>query len=272
MVTVICQYTGIQFEAATNRAKNHPVVSELLNAAAKGGNYGQVQSILAQCKKEGIQDIDQVREAVKAGNAKHIAQLNAQLQAEAEDKKAREKARAQRQEQNHFLREHGYTWHKNDDDGYQPMFANDGWHLVSPDNRIVTVAQAMDEIKRGREVVLAEIAALEEAETQVAAANKAKEEADAAAYEQARNSFQGEEVEPFAYDNFMMVARQEYGVSVDKMFRGRVNGVECAVFYHYFGGHNYDERVRYYCVDPAAAGLTPIKRTPLGQTLADFFG
>jgi hypothetical protein len=73
----------------------------------------------------------------------------------------------ERAAQNAHLKAHGYHWVKitqdwlDDNDDFDTV---PGWHLYSPDNRDVTVAQALDEIERGRDVVLAEQAAAEQAE------------------------------------------------------------------------------------------------------------
>ena len=79
----------------------------------------------------------------------------------------------ERAKQNAHLKAHGYHWVKitqdwlddNDDFTTRP-----GWHLYSPDNRDVTVAEALDEIARGRDVVLAE----RKAEAQAAAEKAAR--------------------------------------------------------------------------------------------------
>lgn len=40
MITIKCQHTGFEFEAASKRSKNHPMVSDFLNEAAKdNGRY-----------------------------------------------------------------------------------------------------------------------------------------------------------------------------------------------------------------------------------------
>lgn len=72
-----------------------------------------------------------------------------------------------RQNQNAILKQHGYKWTKftrewlEDNDDFE---TTPGWHLFSPDDRDVDVAQAFDEINRGREVVLSEIQAQEQAD------------------------------------------------------------------------------------------------------------
>ena len=65
----------------------------------------------------------------------------------------------ERAKQNAHLKAHGYTWFKitqdwlDDNDDFDTV---PGWHLYSPDNRDVTVEQALDEIARGASVVKAE--------------------------------------------------------------------------------------------------------------------
>lgn len=56
-MTVTCQHTGVEFEARSKAAKNHPVVSALLAEAHKRGAYQAVLDLLAECRSEGIQDL-----------------------------------------------------------------------------------------------------------------------------------------------------------------------------------------------------------------------
>lgn len=87
------------------------------------------------------------------------------------------------------------------------------------------------------------------------------------------------EVEHFEYSYFMI--RHEHNQSsqyismFSRIYVGRINGVDCTVVYHYTGGHDYSEVVRYYCTDPAAAGLTPVEQPEpgsLSETFKNFFG
>ncbi len=52
MITVKCQYTGIEFEAESKRTKNHPVVARFLNEANDDGKrsvgaYAEAKRLLA---------------------------------------------------------------------------------------------------------------------------------------------------------------------------------------------------------------------------------
>lgn len=53
MVKVICQHSGIEFEADSKRSKNHPMVSDLKNRANKDGNYREVNNAMDAVKKAG---------------------------------------------------------------------------------------------------------------------------------------------------------------------------------------------------------------------------
>lgn len=72
-----------------------------------------------------------------------------------------------RQQQNAALKQSGYKWTKftsewlEDNDDFE---TTPGWHLYAPDRREVDVAQAFDEINRGRDTVLAEIKAQNQAD------------------------------------------------------------------------------------------------------------
>ena len=47
---ITCQYTGIEFEAASSRAKNHPAIAALLTEANKTGRYGVVVTALEKAR------------------------------------------------------------------------------------------------------------------------------------------------------------------------------------------------------------------------------
>lgn len=154
MVTVTCQYTGIEFEASSKRSKNHPAVSDLLNEAAKDkynpAAYRTVKDALADAKAAGMTDINEIvsyaRDRMNNAN-------DAAWQRRIEDEQQR-KARAER---NSLLKSHGYRWHKEDEESmdfagagaFESMYgsANAVWILTAPDNREVTVAQALKEIE-----------------------------------------------------------------------------------------------------------------------------
>ena len=59
---VICQYTGIEFDATSPRQKNHPQVSVLLREAHAAGTdvYAAVKQRLADARARGMTDIDEI--------------------------------------------------------------------------------------------------------------------------------------------------------------------------------------------------------------------
>lgn len=66
-VTVKCQYTGIEFESASNRSKNHPKVAKFLDEASKDrfhvGAYNKAKELLAAAKGQ-TDNIDELMTAV----------------------------------------------------------------------------------------------------------------------------------------------------------------------------------------------------------------
>jgi hypothetical protein len=150
--TVKCQHTGIEFQAASKRALNHPVVSAFLakyNSDWKSyrGAGDEIKASLANVYGA----YETAEEAVAAAEADYLAWrsgqtgIRAQMKAEA---KAKAEARRAREATNAKLREHGYTWTRDNADGYQPVFGDDEWHLISADGREVTVSQALAEINK----------------------------------------------------------------------------------------------------------------------------
>ncbi len=55
MVKVICQYTGIEFEAKSLRSKNHPRVAALLETANRKGVYSLVIEAMVQARRDGVE-------------------------------------------------------------------------------------------------------------------------------------------------------------------------------------------------------------------------
>jgi hypothetical protein len=160
MVTVICDKTGIKFEAASRRQKNHPRVSSLLNWAAntgKPGAYAVALSLFAECKAEGMTDLAAILEWVKEG----VSEFNAasseaewqRKQQHKEDERQRRARYKERQYTNGILREGGYRWvnfgFESEEDAdftnFNAVTIGPDWHLYHGD-REVTIRQAMQEM------------------------------------------------------------------------------------------------------------------------------
>lgn len=69
MTTITCQYTGIQFEAASSRTKNHPLVAKFVDEASKDrfhvGAYAKAKELLAAAKGQS-DDINEIMTAVRS--------------------------------------------------------------------------------------------------------------------------------------------------------------------------------------------------------------
>ena len=164
MVTVKCQYTGIEFEAATKRTKNHPLVSAFLNEANSdkhtNGAYRMAQQIMAELsgQYESIEPLmaeaNSRYAAWKSGAAEQATSRRA-VQRQAE--KAKADAKARRAATNAHLKAHGYRWVKENEESMDyagpSAFAQTYgdsvsyvWVLVAPDGREVSVEEALSEI------------------------------------------------------------------------------------------------------------------------------
>ena len=301
MVTVKCQHSGIEFEAKSKRSKNHPQVSELKNKAANDGNYTEVcQAMDAVQEQGGYETIDeflaQVQDIVNAKAGRKAERQRKQREFERKAEQARREAKAKREAVNRRLREHGYKWHKEyaDFDEYEEGEPSK-WVLRSPDSREVTVAQALDEIEHGADAVqdkLAEIVEtggklpydvvldgkLEEAEAKRKQAEKAAEDAYRSEWETAKDEVKAKmiEVERFDYGGFEAAfdrARTKHGArQIERIHHGQVNGIDCAVIYRYFGGHDFIEIEQFYSANPEQAGLTKIERDELETSWHKYFG
>ena len=73
MKTVKCQYTGIEFEAESNRTKNHPAVTAFLSGANDDGKYtvgayAQAKQLVSEVNGQ-FTEIDAAMVAVRAAYA-----------------------------------------------------------------------------------------------------------------------------------------------------------------------------------------------------------
>lgn len=206
-ITITCQYTGIEFQAKSNRAKNHPVISAVLEEANRVGRYSLALNAIRAAREEGVADIAEFERRARAAVKGDVQQvMDSRRQAD----EAREAAKKAREAQNAHLRAHGYTWQKEyaDFDEYEEGEPSK-WVLFSPDRRAVSVAQALDEIERGAEVVLAEIAQ-QEAEAERAHQEYKREPVDLAARVQAATGL--EKQVDWSWDDF----RFELGATLDE--------------------------------------------------------
>lgn len=198
MPTITCQHTGVQFEAKSNRAKNHPVISAVLEEANRVGRYGLALDAIRAARAEGVTDITEYQRRAKLAVAGDVQKV---MDSRREADEKREAEKRARQERNAHLRAHGYTWSKEyaDFDEYEEGEPSQ-WVLFSPDRRPVSVAQALDEIERGAEVVLAEIAQAEAEAEQARQAYEA-EPVELAARVQAATGLAKEPAD-FSWDDF----------------------------------------------------------------------
>ena len=97
MITMICDKTGIQFQADSKRQKNHPRVSQLRQEAAKDkhnvGTYRIALEACAEVKASGSQDIDQ---AIAYIEDRMRGNTNVKLNARAVEKRERKERNEER--------------------------------------------------------------------------------------------------------------------------------------------------------------------------------
>lgn len=264
MVTITCQYTGVAFEADSRRQKNHPKVSRLLNSCANDRSnpsaYNLAQAALRQAKADGMTDIDAIIAFAESyvregGDLRRQAENERRVAQAAADKafeENRQRIKEERRQRNEFLKAHGYRWSKEfaDFDEYEegePSL----WVLRAPDGRQVDVAQALDEIERGAETVLAELAAQEAvAETQRQVKAQADQE-DAARRAEAIDKVRalGARCEPFDREQLPMIyEHRQTGIGYHLLFvhLGEIDGVKHGAIYEYWGGHDWTEFVEYW--------------------------
>lgn len=280
MVTIKCQHSGIEFDAKTSRTKQHPFVAAFKNTMARD-YYRQACEALDEAAEQEYSSIEEYMKIVKSIAREKIDAKNgaetARRRAQKERESARREAKAERDRVNAHLRKHGYIWHKDPDDGYQPVygFGDSQWHLMSPDHYEVTVAQALKEIERGVDGVVAERAAARAAEEKAAEEKAAAEEAEMDALQEARKSVMANahEVEEFGDDEFETIyERRTYSPStiINIVRTGQINGVSCGTVYRYSSSLGEDKR--YWCDNPARAGLVKLQQNELEAAFSRLFG
>lgn len=95
MVTVTCQYSGVEFEAKSKRSKNHPRVANLLENANRKGVYNDVVAAMVQAKRQGItgEAVIEAGEVAFDNGMNAAVEFNARWRAEQREKRAQESAR-----------------------------------------------------------------------------------------------------------------------------------------------------------------------------------
>lgn len=155
-----CARTGIEFETDSKRQKNHPAISSILselgNDKSTTGGYRAACAACAAIKQDGgytIEEaVDFIRQAAQDGAVPRQSSTRGDALRE---RKARS---AERERVNSILRQHGYTWSREDEESMDIFGATAfeaaygsaaavAWTLWSPDNRAVSVAEALREIE-----------------------------------------------------------------------------------------------------------------------------
>lgn len=286
-IKIKCQHSGIEFNAGNKRTKQHPLIAEFKNeSAGRRGDYRLACQALDKAAELGnYETIDEYMAIVTdIYTGTYDKKTKAQARREEEEKehsKAQREARAKRETQNRHLREHGYRWEKEyNDPAYAAGWGEDNsevWVLLSSDGRAVTVPQALDEIERGAEVVLAEIETAKKAEVEAQEVVEKAEKEYQQTWEDAKDKIKIEmtEVERFDYTDWTITFNRSCYktiTTIEKIFTGQKNNVDCAVIYRYIGGHDFEETEQFYSANPVAAGLTVIERSEMEASFHRFFG
>lgn len=155
MVLVKCEKTGIEFEAPTRRTRNHPTVMSWLSKANEEGWYRQANEAIYGTYSMDYQDkqhfdtIEQFITYFEELRTKAMQENAVAAKERSESERAAKEAKRQRHITNDLLRGRGYHWQKfENDEEDQDFFGapEHEWTLYSPDNRAVSVQEAMQEL------------------------------------------------------------------------------------------------------------------------------
>lgn len=72
MVKVICEKTGVEFEAATRRTKNHPQIMAWLSDASREGWYGKALDVLKKGREQHLTTIEAFLECLQDAHDQHM--------------------------------------------------------------------------------------------------------------------------------------------------------------------------------------------------------
>jgi hypothetical protein len=180
----VCKTSGVEFEtdqkivfnprhpaiSEFQRGTSHPMaaVSRAFDVVRAEGGYSTIEEYIALVD----QKAPDIKQQMDDEWAQKQVEREAANQREAERRAANEAAHQQklradglkpgasRQAQNALLKAYGYTWKKvYVVDEFDPDEGDEKWILSDPDGASISLYRALDEIKRGREVVRAEMAA-----------------------------------------------------------------------------------------------------------------
>lgn len=148
-----CEKTGIEFEAASKRTKNHPTIMGILSDAYRDGWHSDALAAIKNGRAAGFTSIEQFVTAMREAEEQYKLRTNAAYAAESQRKREAEEIRRQRHVTNSLLRSRGYEWQRgySDSDIENDIWNGEGeatgaWELVSPDHRTVSMKEAMLEL------------------------------------------------------------------------------------------------------------------------------
>lgn len=108
MTTITCQHSGLQFEAKSSRAKNHPALADVLSRANRDGRYGEtIEAMNAIRNAGGYVTIDDFLRLV---NERLAAARTHRQTADTESQRNFDKMKRLRHDRNELLKAAGYNW------------------------------------------------------------------------------------------------------------------------------------------------------------------
>lgn len=280
MVTVKCQHSGIEFEAASKRTKQHPKVAEIKVRANKDGNYREVLAAMdAVAAAGGYTTVDEYIQAVRD---RIQGKKDAAKQREQRFEEARQREEQKKREFEAWLKANGFvvTVEKYTEwvDNPNP---SDFLDETIPVERTRTVITAPDGQRCERHEVrsifdgkatLEGIRAAQQAKIDAENKSKAEEAEREQAHSESVTEFDriadkirasAQRVKQFDVPaDAETVAAVQRGKSDhrahDRIAKVTINGVDC--WRIIFGsGYDDDGYWSYWCADPAAAELESVE-------------
>lgn len=153
MIAATCEKTGLTFEARSQRQTTHPQIRSWIDKSYKDGWYQACLDAIKAGREASLESIEEFIALLSETEHAAVSSQHADYSAMLERQRQAKEARRQRAVTNDLLRDRGYRWQnlgfktEEEADAFDiNLPIGNDWQLISPDGRIVTVKEAMQEL------------------------------------------------------------------------------------------------------------------------------
>jgi hypothetical protein len=150
MVLVICEKTGIEFDAPSKQTKTHPKIRSKLTEASKNKRnwYREALQALEEGRNQQLDSIEDFLALLEEARKAKEEERGARFEEIYQEKIARRRAIGERERLNNFLKRNGYSWKyfEADEEDADLYGMQDEWVLMAPNGEATTLRAAMTEL------------------------------------------------------------------------------------------------------------------------------